>query len=115
MAVGKGKQILTSRPHVENRDSPILINQSTNQPPLWGQIRTYLSKSSGHAFCDARHQGPRASSVSLPSSHCKLCVLVLRMQMHFKANRVTEKRGEAAEGGKRRVSLTKRDEDAGLV
>ena len=37
------------------------------------------------------------------------------MQMHFKANRVTEKRGEAAEGGKRRLSLTKRDEDAGLV
>ena len=28
---------------------------------------------------------------------------------------MTEKRGEAAEGGKRRVSLTKRDEDAGLV
>ena len=37
------------------------------------------------------------------------------MQMHFKANRVTEKKGEAAEGGKRRLSLTKRDEDAGLV
>ena len=72
-------------------------------------------KALGHAFCDARHQGLRASSVSLPSSHCKLCVLVLRMQMHLKANRVTEKRGEAAEGGKRRVSLTKRDEDAGLV
>ena len=44
-----------------------------------------------------------------------VCVLVLRMQMHFKANRVTEKRGEAAEGGKRRLSLTKRDEDADLV
>ena len=42
-------------------------------------------------------------------------MLVLRMKMHLKANRVTEKRGEVAEGGKRRVSLTKRDEDAGLV
>ena len=70
---------------------------------------------SDNVFCDARHQGLRASSVSLPSSHCKLCLLVFRMQMHFKATRVTEKRGEAAEGGKRRVSLTKRDEDAGLV
>ena len=53
--------------------------------------------------------------MSLPSSHCKLCVLVLRMQMHFKANGVTEKRGEAAKGGKRRLSLTKRDEDEDLV
>ena len=37
------------------------------------------------------------------------------MQMHFKATRVTEKRGEAAEGGRWRLPVTKRDEDAGLV
>ena len=110
-----GVQILTSRPHAENRDMLILINQSTNQPPIWGANTYIFAEKPWPAFCDARHQGLRASSVSLPSSHCKLCLLVLRMQMHFKANRVTEKREEAAEGGKRRLSLTKRDEDAGLV
>ena len=110
-----GEQILTSRPHPKNRDSLILINQSTNQPPLWGTNTYIFVGKLWPCFCDARHQGLRASSVSLPSSHCKLCLLVFRMQMHFKATRVTEKRGEAAEGGKRRVSLTKRDEDAGLV
>ena len=109
-----GEQFLTPQTPRRKSRYAILINQSTNQPPLWG-ANTYIFV--GKLWPCFRHQGLRASSVSLPSSHCKLCLLVLllRMQMHFKANRVTEKRGEAAEGWKRRLSLTKRDEDAGLV